>query len=65
MWRKAKKIYLFIILNVILIPAHVFAFQSPIPWLAWLSVALHIYVLMYFFVSTFFPNNKQSKNENR
>lgn len=63
MWTKAKKIFLFIVANIVLVFAHTQAFQSPVPWLVWLSVAVHAYVLMYLFFATFFPHKKQSKNE--
>jgi hypothetical protein len=64
MWSKVRKLFFFVILNITLVFIHIEAFQSPIPWLAWLTMAIHAYILMFIFVAKFFPNNKQSENEN-
>jgi hypothetical protein len=64
MWRKVRKVFLFVVANVVMIFVHIQAFQSPIPWLAWLTISIHAYLTMWLIVFTLFRNNKQSKNEN-
>jgi hypothetical protein len=43
MWNKVRKVYLFLLINAVFLLIHVEAFQSNIPYLAWLTIAGHGY----------------------
>jgi len=57
---KITKIFLFVVINLMLVYTHIEAFQSSVPWLSWATIAMHVYLLMWVIVIVFF-NNKYKK----
>jgi hypothetical protein len=46
--RLFKLVFLIGIANIVFILVHIEAFQSSIPWLSWLTIAIHIYLIAWF-----------------
>jgi hypothetical protein len=61
MWKSIRRIYTFVLINAVVSIAHIEAFQSSIPYLGWLTISFHVWILsivvgLHLFVGFFFAN---------